>query len=296
MHLWVRIVLALTIIFAVLNIGLGFALAVYMKSKSGLFQEPRNTLYADTLPSAPEQDASASPISPAASQETAEAPNNALPAEALESNPLINWDLDEKFVETSILRLNVAILKSGMKAKEIDAKLRSCKGHSDRDVIESSVNMLNEDCQAYLAEQKEAGEKFINRISEFGDLKELCDKIDMSNLEQAAQVETTMNNLRYMDFYADLEASNQRLRGEIRHLCLARDTIRDNHEAAFLTVARRENRLEKIEKRLARDPCTGILNRIGLETTLFDWWKEGRQKSRPIIAALFDIDKFGAER
>ena len=30
------------------------------------------------------------------------------------------WDLNEKYVETSILRLNIAMIKSGVRATEID--------------------------------------------------------------------------------------------------------------------------------------------------------------------------------
>lgn len=203
------------------------------------------------------------------------------------------WDLNEKYVETSILRLNIAMIKSGIRATEIDTRLRACRGHSDHETIETCLRLLREDCISYLAEQSEAAEKFSARISELGELSSLGEDIEMTNLEQSAQVETTINNLEYMDFRSDPEAANQRLLEEIKNLRSARHKLRDNQEAAFLAIARYENRIDKIEKQLFIDNLTKLRNRIGLEETLSEWWKQGRQKSRPISFALFDADRFG---
>jgi diguanylate cyclase len=96
-----------------------------------------------------------------------------------------------------------------------------------------------------------------------------------------------------MDFQSDPEAANARLLEELKHLRLARHALRDSQEAAFLAVARYEARLDKIEKRLFNDPLTKLRNRIGLETTLEVWWQEGRHRSRPMSAVLWDLDDFG---
>ena len=45
-------------------------------------------------------------------------------------NPEI-WDLNDKYVETSILKLNIAMMKSGARATEIDTRLRAVLGHAD---------------------------------------------------------------------------------------------------------------------------------------------------------------------
>ncbi len=214
--------------------------------------------------------------------------------ESLISGPAEKWDLDEKYVETSILRLNIAMMKSSMRASEIDTRLRACQGHCDPDTVETCLGLLREDCIAYLAEQSEAAETFRNRIGELGELSALGKEIEMANLEQAAQVETTLSNLEYMDFHTDLEAASQRLLEEIRNLRVARDKLRDDHEIAFLAIARYENRLDKIEKRLLLDAITELHNRIGLETKLSDWWQQGLHQTRQMTALLFDIDRFGA--
>lgn len=203
------------------------------------------------------------------------------------------WDLNEKFVETSILKLNIAMMKSGRRASEIDVRLRGVRGHSDAETIRHCVAQLLEDCRTYLAEQNDAADKFRSRVGELGELKDLGEEIEMANLEQSAQIETTISNLEYMDFESDLEAANQRLLSELGKLRVARHHLRDNQEVAFLTIARYENRMDKIEAQLFNDPLTRIRNRIGLETTLWQWWQQNRQQSRQMSAAMFDLDRFG---
>jgi diguanylate cyclase (GGDEF)-like protein len=215
-------------------------------------------------------------------------------AELLNPSPPELWDLNEKYVETSVLRLNIAMIRSGVRASEIDCRLRACKGRSDFETLETCLRLLREDCVSYLAEQSEAAQKFRDRIGELGELSSLGEEIEMGNLEQAAQVETTLNNLEYMDFGRDVEEGNHRLLEEIKNLGFARHRLRDRQEAAFLAIARCENRIEKIEKQLVNDPLTQLPNRIGLEVSLHSWWKQGRQKTKSLTAAMFDLDRLGA--
>jgi diguanylate cyclase (GGDEF)-like protein len=204
-----------------------------------------------------------------------------------------NWNLDEKYIETSILKLNIAMMKNGVRATEVDSRLRAARGRADTDTVRSCLAQLKEDCETYLAEQAEASEKFVNRIEELGELSALGEEVEMTNLEQAAQIETTLSNLASMDFESDLESAVERLLEELKNLRMARHKLRDNQEAAFLTIARYENRLEVIEPQLFNDPLTGLRNRIGLEVTLAEWWKQGRHKSRQFSVALLDVDRFG---
>ena len=204
-----------------------------------------------------------------------------------------SWNLDEKYVETSILKLNIAMMKSGARSTEIDTKLRAMRGNPDFATIQSCLAELTLDCETYLAEQAETAERFSERVGELGELAALGEEIEMANLEQSAQIETTIGNLRTMDFESDLKAANERLLEEIKNLRLARHKLRDNQDMAFVTIARYENRMGTIEQQLYNDPLTGLRNRIGLETSLWEWWRQQRHQSRPMSAALFDIDGIG---
>lgn len=203
------------------------------------------------------------------------------------------WNLDEKYVETSILKLNIATMKSGARATEIDTKLRAIRGNSDRDTIQSCLAELTLDCETYLEELAEMAERFSERIGELGELSALGEEIELANLEHSAQIETTISNLKMMDFGSDLEAANERLLEEIKNLRVARHKLSGNQDVAFVTVARYEDRMGTVEQQLYNDPLTGLRNRIGFETALWEWWRQRRHHSRPMSAALFDIDGLG---
>ncbi|MBN2578400.1 MAG: diguanylate cyclase [Pirellulales bacterium] len=309
--------LGITLFIALLNIGLGFLLALHLGYGPPEWREACGDWTAARLPflrahgsadlvlSSPSGSLPEVPPSemlPEAVAEEgdgggalspAEEPADAA-AEPQDSGVPLIWDLNEKFVETSILRLNVAMLKSGQRCTKIDTLLRACQHHTDQETIETCLRLLREDCTTYLAEQSEATEKFHDRLSEFGSLSALGEKIENDNLEQVAQVETTLNNLGYMDFRSDLEKANHRLREEIKNLRMARHRLHDDHEAAFLMVARSENRIKHIETRLCDDPFTGLRSRIGIEVALDDWWRRKQHQTRPMNGILFDVDRFGA--
>ena len=203
-----------------------------------------------------------------------------------------NWDLDEKFVETSVLKLNIAMMKSGTRTMEIDSRLRACHGSPDLETVKACSGLLKEDCEAYLAEQEEATEKMRDRLEEFGELKSLAEDIEFGNMEQAAQIETTLSNLAHMDLESDLEAASLRLLEELGNLREARHKLRDSQDVAFVKIAQSENRMDKIHKALFNDRLTGVRSRVGLDATIFEWWKAGKHKSRQMNAALFDVDNF----
>lgn len=302
----------LVLMIGILNICLGFMLAVHLgygppglleawdalggRSEAvsdrevGKFVEEMNTLSLDAMldDEADDEDAFDD-----IDVETYEEDEEDEVADLLNPNAPENWNLNEKYIETSILKLNLAMIKSGNRATEIDTRLRACQGNSDKETIHECYAKLKEDCESYLAEQAEAAEKFSDRIGEMGELAELGADIEMGNLEQAAQVETTLSNLQHMDFEDDLEAANHRLLAEINNLRMARHKMRDTQEEAFLAMAKYENRMDVIVEQLYNDPLTNLRNRIGLEVTLWEWWQQKRHESRQMNAVLFDIDAFG---
>lgn len=204
-----------------------------------------------------------------------------------------NWDLDERFVEVSIMKLNVVMMRTGAHTAEIDARLRAVQPDPDADTIQQCLDELLEDCQTYLNEQHEAARRFHHRVGELGELKTLGREIEKANLEQAARIETSISSLRSLDCKSDLEAASLRLLEEIGNLRVARHKLRDDQEKAFLVIARSEDRMGEIEQQLQRDPLTRLHNRIGLEATLWQWWQDGCHESREMSALLLDLDRFG---
>ena len=147
--------MVLVFIFALLNICLGFALAVYVGSGVAGFHEVWKALSGSRIRVASEPSIAASPSSSSPTAWSASHSNRmqAQPdsvkedyltnetngangvdyhtAELLEPSSPEDWELDETYVETSILRLNFAMMKSSSRANQIDSRLRECRDHSD---------------------------------------------------------------------------------------------------------------------------------------------------------------------
>ncbi len=304
----------LTLIVAILNISLGYTLAMRLGYGPPSLAESWEVFWAGPPPGP------TSPGTPAAAEipgsafgpetlsdslkemlnepyeETCDDPYDEAEEESvseeLDLDAPENWDLNERFVEASVLKLNIAMIRSGMKTTQIDTQLRGIQGKSDAPTVGALLAELTEDCRTYLGEQTTAAARFHNRIGELGELSELGDQIANANLEQTDRIKTTLGKLQSLDVKSDPEGANGRLLEEINRLRVARHKLRDDQQRAFLVIARYENRLDKIEKQLCNDPLTRLRNRVGLETTLWQWWQEGRHQSRPMSAALLDLDSF----
>jgi len=252
--------------------------------------EARKPTAAEAEPAEPDAEQSESAEEPAESDSSRAEQEEDTQASTTEDDHA--EQMEEKYVEVCILQLNIAMLESANRCADIDSRLRACQGRTESETIEQCVELLKQDCREYLAAQGRASEQLRERVDELGELSSIAEQIEMANLEQAAQIETTLSNLDHMDFSSDLEAANERLRIELGKLREARHHLRDNQELAFLAVARHHQRLDQIERRLHRDPLTDLLNRIGLEVVLEEWWEEGRQRSRSMTAAVLDINGF----
>jgi hypothetical protein len=65
------------------------------------------------------------------------------------------------------------------------------------------------------------------RLDEFGDLKNIAEEIDYANMEQSAQIETTLSNLNHLDLTDNPEEGANRLIKELAGLRFARHRLRD---------------------------------------------------------------------
>jgi len=295
-------VVLLTFTIGILNICLGYAVAVYLGYGPASWIDGWDALLGEAPPQQPiaadwpQNPAAAAAIPPAAvpvavavTQPVVETPPAVSPEPADAPAP----PAGEKFVELGILKFNAAIVESGVKIAAIETRLRSSQGQWDAAMIESCVAELEKDSEEYMAEQERLAEEFRQRMAELGEMAAVGDQIEMGNLAACAQLETTVSNLKHMDFHSDLQAAGTRLLEEIDNLRAARHYLRDNQDVAFLAVARHEHRLGQVEPRVQQDRLTRGPNRIGLETTLWQWWQEGKQQKHEMGVVLVDIDKFG---
>lgn len=203
------------------------------------------------------------------------------------------WNLDEKYVENALLKLSVAILRTAAATTEIDTRLRASQGNCDAPTARQGAEQLRQACETYLLEQCQVGEEFHQRLGELGELGSVGEQIEMANFELAAQLETTLSNLAHMDLDKDPKQAADRMLAEIAKLRASLHKLRDDHERAFLAIARQEGRLPQIEESLKVDGLTKLSNRIGVETTLQQWCDEN-WRQQELVLSLLDLDGFKA--
>ena len=205
------------------------------------------------------------------------------------------WLVNEKHVETSLLKLNVVMMKSGRFASELDWRIRSTMGMGSLTPgdVKHFLEELRDDCRSYLDSQATITEQMQNRLDEFGELKSLAEEVDYANMEQSAQIETTLSNLDHLDLTGNPEDAAQRLIKELASLRIARHRLRDMQERTFIQIVFYENRVDTIPQQLYHDEIFSIRSRIGLEVAIHEWWKQKRHETRQITFALLDFVKFG---
>ncbi|MDR2171910.1 MAG: GGDEF domain-containing protein [Planctomycetaceae bacterium] len=214
-------------------------------------------------------------------------------AEMLGDQTTESWLVNDKQVETSLLRLNTVMMKSGRFAAELDWRIRSLRGSIEMDDITQFVGELEDDCKNYLETQAAISQQMLERLDEFGELRYLAEEVDYANMEQSAQVETTLNNLNLIrQSQSPIESANRLLR-ELASLRVARHKLRDLQDKTYINVVFYENRIENIPPQLFIDEHLGIRSRIGLEMAIHNWWQQKRHQTRQFAFALLDFVRFG---
>ena len=201
------------------------------------------------------------------------------------------WDLNEKFVETSILKLVIAAIKTGMRMTTVDTSLRNTQDSPTLELVQSSQASLVEDCEVYLEEQKSAAADLEKRLDTLEDQEVALDLA--SDLEiQAQKLDQTMKRIKDMPTDADFKKNTEYLIDKLNQLRITRHHLIDVHSRLFLAIARNERCLASIDAHMLEDHLTKLYNRIGLESTLSQWFDKKRHQTRQMSAAIFDIHDF----
>lgn len=97
-------------------------------------------------------------------------------------------------------------------------RLREREEEPDHEMIRQCAAELKEICESCLQEQNQAADRFAARFSDQGQLGEAEAGIEEAIYEQLAQLETTINNLKRVDLESDLPAAGERLTEEIERM------------------------------------------------------------------------------
>jgi len=173
-----------------------------------------------------------------------------------------------------------------------DEGLRACLSAADAAAIEECLDSLMEATNEYLECRQEANVHFDELHRERSELGWLCDDVKTAVDRQEKQIENASESIESFNYEDDLEEGCLQMVGQTAELLGANDQLRDVLDAAGTAVARDEQRLDSLSPTTLSDPLTGLSSRAGLEAELHRWWDDDSHRDRQLSVAMIDVDRF----
>jgi diguanylate cyclase (GGDEF)-like protein len=203
--------------------------------------------------------------------------------EAIESKSLVE-------ATAQVLRLEVGKYRNRLIG--IENRLRDLWYQPTEQPLQALCDDLEELNRQWLETLESAADHLNDSQIHLGDYSEVAAKLSEVLLGQTAQIETTISNMRNLDLSLDLGDCCRKLVLEIGRLIDMAHDLRDKMQETLVAVLRAERRLVGLEPELKTDKLTGLHNRTGVESVLFQWWREDVRRERLLSVALVDIDHF----
>jgi len=187
-----------------------------------------------------------------------------------------------------VLELRQGVLNAEDRLTRFDLGLRSSATDQVLPPF-AQARQLQELCDAYLTELGQGSERFRVRLDELGPLREQGERIDVALVEQITQVSATLQSLAQIDSAEPVRAAAQLLE-ETRVLARSLHRLRDLLETTYVAFLNFEEGWNNLDEHFCTDSSMSIPNRIGLERILREWWQQGRSRTRAHSMAMFDLD------
>lgn len=299
---------------AVVNLLLGFAIAVQLEKRHRRWvavgsaipgATPAGLPPPETLPAqSPAVEPQDQPVAGAVSA-PAEAPAEPSPAAAEEvekEHPPA--DVPSESAAGAVAEQAVSPQEAAVqRAEQVLDHYHQAVSLVDEQLRQCSLQPQREEIQACLASLAAANEGFLDcRAVAKRDVEELrssascsdevCDTLDSALATQNERIKSTEAAVTAFDYEADLRQGCLQMVTQTTQLLEANHQVRDSLEAAGIGLARDEHRLDAIDPDRRHDPITGLESRAGLEASLAQWWDKDPHRTRQLCAALVDVDQF----
>jgi diguanylate cyclase len=306
-------------IVAVLNIGLGFALAVYTARRHRLLMEmgggTLNGIAVTARPSvAAPQASTPSPVAatplPTPPPDQASEDNEATPAAvaatvaaepaAADSQPLADdAPLQAAGDEASagpgqqcVANFQAELDGYRNQVTEANEVLRSYMGTADPSDIEACLQSLMEATNDYLDHRQQVQQGFEDLHDQHPQLNAVNDELQSAIEQQDLEIKKTATAIENFDYEGPVEDGRQAMVGQTSKLLDSSHRLSDTLDQAMVEVARSENGVENSPPSVRVDRLTGVLSRAGFEAILAQWWQADPQHTRPMSVATIDLDEF----
>jgi len=281
-------VVSVVFVIGVVNVLLGFGLAVLLEHLQARQLAARLAPTSKTPAQSPRPAAFATPA-PAAAP-VAKDVTGQLPGEWVETLGAEEVDVNS-FVEASMQVLRLEVCRYREQLVDIEQRVRRCAQTEDTELLDRLLTELDSVNQGWMVKQSKAADHLSGRRGELGEFEEAGGSLEDVLLDQAAQVETTCSNIKLLDFQSDVAVGCRRLLTEICRLTDLAHMLRDRMHDSLLTIMRAEDRIEKVDPSLHVDPLTQLLSRAGLEIVFHRWWHDASARDRTASVVLVDVDR-----
>jgi diguanylate cyclase len=314
-------------IVAIINVGLGYALAVHLGRRYELLAARKCLVGLQTFeaahPSRPisgpeiadkevpapradlatESDGTSPHDAAAAPGDSATAPGNRRngpvsianpPAEApAEASPLPpHAGAPKSPGETAVGDFLDQVIRYDTHLSAADDKLRQCEEAPEAAAIAACLDSLWAATQEYLEHRDVAYRHLADLSGPHAASADIHDGLRLAMESQDAAIETAGRSIAAFHADADPTTGCRRMVEQTNRLMHAHHQMRDTLDLATAEVARREHRLDTPGAAAANDPLTGVCNRTGLEAAVLSWWQNDPQRARHLALVMLDIDQF----
>jgi diguanylate cyclase len=252
----------------------------------------------------------AAPHAESSSGETAAASEPSAPTPAIAEPPVTIASVDElpanwldqlaqsgivpkTFVEASahVIRLEVGRYREQLLTAESRARANLALGNGGAlRLVADDLRFINQD---WLEKQTSAVSLLAQRTGRLGEHEDVARDVEQALLDQAAHIQTVCPQLEALEFNAELDSAGQQLLAKLATLVDSAHTLRDRMLDLLAMLLRTGGQLQALSNNVQLDYLTGFPNRIGAEALFESWSREDPARSRPLSAALVNVDRFG---
>jgi diguanylate cyclase (GGDEF)-like protein len=287
----VAVVVSLVFVIGMLNLVLGFALAVVLERRIVLYLPTwRRESVAPAPAPVPVPDTLACesqlPRDPARDLVLGQVPDKW--AAMLEN---ANAEF-RTFVEASVhvLKLEVGTYREDL--LDIEDLVRSAIAKNNPDATHDAVQELVALNDEWVTRQTDAMGVMTEKRDELGAHIALEKQLEKRLIDQAHAIKDHCQSIVSFDPKAD-EDAGAKIVQELGQLVRLAHELRDAIQESMTAIVVHEDRLETADPKLLVDPMTGLRNRLGAERQFHKWWREDDRRQRLLSVAVIDVDRFG---
>jgi len=174
---------------------------------------------------------------------------------------------------------------------DFDTRIRQIEGRHELFTLLAWFEEFKEGCRLQRGDGPGGGESLASRREQVEGVTE-GGEMPAALARHAAQLDTAIALADHVDLKGDPAVAAAALLETIDLVQSAAHQLRDALDEPLLAVMRSKGRALAVDESLITDPLTQLPNRLGLESTFSQWWERGGRATRPLWGVLFDFDRF----